>query len=317
MPTIYRKINNAIAFKGKMEDRIGARVDRYSRDISNRTEANKERLVDRKSWRPSERIIDKKRFTTEHFILNTSIRNKGDIQKLHVDFLESKQKGTQGTISELKTLFENLNEYGKQNNCEYIDGITWIFAEYPLIAKRLGLTIDSKNLEVYNKIKRENGVLKVFGLDKNVLKTSWSSEKASAKLIKDRIDGKYADGDNDFDKDFDRTYGKSAVSAIKKGAGPLWGMALISESKAPGTSAIKGPTKLLVKSSYKVSKTSKLTINNTRNTTVSADPLQATKNKATLVIPMKCLVKTKDGGTEVKTLRLPKEMLPYFAMRIK
>lgn len=66
---------------------------------------------------------------------------------------------------DLPIIINGLKEIARNKGYTKIKGFSWIFAEHPTIAKRLGVTVDPKKLIEFNRIKRKHNIVKINGLN--------------------------------------------------------------------------------------------------------------------------------------------------------
>lgn len=80
--------------------------------------------------------------------------------------------------SDLPIIINSLKETARRKGFKKIKGDTWIFAEHPKIAERLGITINHEQLTKFNNIKRKYNIIKIIGINKKrTLISALSKEK--------------------------------------------------------------------------------------------------------------------------------------------
>jgi hypothetical protein len=75
-------------------------------------------------------------------------------------------KKNQSHTSLPKTITE-IKKIAKENGYKSITGTTWIFAEHPKIAERMGIIIPQERIIAFNKLKEKYKILKIIGINNN------------------------------------------------------------------------------------------------------------------------------------------------------
>lgn len=86
---------------------------------------------------------------------------------LEIDSLLKKKSSKPGN---LPIMFSELKRVAKSNGYTHISGNTWIFAEHPNIAKKLGVYVSPKSQAKYDAVKKRYNIVKIKGIltDKDI-----------------------------------------------------------------------------------------------------------------------------------------------------
>lgn len=73
------------------------------------------------------------------------------------------QKQEPQKLSELRTVFAEITKLAERNKVKSIKAFTWIFFEYPKVAKIIGFELEKGTDIDYNRMLEENHVVKIVG----------------------------------------------------------------------------------------------------------------------------------------------------------
>jgi hypothetical protein len=106
--------------------------------------------------------IKSKKITLDNHILYVKEKNA---MNLELEAVLAKKKPN----ADFSIIINGLKDIAKKSGYSSIVGKTWIFAEHPKIAERMGVFVDPKALEAYNAIKKEYNILKIQGINKKMI----------------------------------------------------------------------------------------------------------------------------------------------------
>jgi hypothetical protein len=133
------------------------------------------RLKLERQFKTAKNIKPKKstKITFDNHVLYVKEKNA---LNLELESILSKRKNPN---LDLPIIINGLIDLARKNGYSTITGKTWIFAEHPKIAERMGISVDSKALEAYNALKKEYNILKIQGISKKIIlsKSSFLLEK--------------------------------------------------------------------------------------------------------------------------------------------
>ncbi len=99
---------------------------------------------------------------SKDYHIKYNIKKINGIKTLNILWLENK---TRPNLTEFLKIISNFKKIAKEQNCLEISCRTWIFAQRPFLAKKLGFVPKSqKQVEIFNNIIKKNNAKKVLGI---------------------------------------------------------------------------------------------------------------------------------------------------------